>query len=338
MRQLYRKLFLLGCSLPFFASSYSQDLHFSQFSAAPLYRNPALAGLFNGDVRVQTAYRSQWNNIANAYKTTSVNAEYKMPVAGDDYLTVGMQVLHDKSGTIALSTTQLLPAINYHKSISAERNMYLSIGFMGGYVQRSIDRSKMTTTSSREAGVDGDAASLQSQYSYLDGSTGITFSSELNGNPENNLVLGVAYHHFTKPKSSFFNNTKIVVQPKTVFSADLKFALGEQCIANFHNDFVSQGTNRVLLSGALLGYKIGAYSDESNAMLRVGSFYRWGDALVPMVQLDYRSFSFGVSYDVNLSKLTAASYGRGGYELSVTYASFLDQENSSGNADRSPRF
>ena len=32
---------------------YSQDVHFSQFFEAPLWRNPSLAGIFKGDIRVQ---------------------------------------------------------------------------------------------------------------------------------------------------------------------------------------------------------------------------------------------------------------------------------------------
>ena len=76
----------------------AQDIHFSQFFEAPLYRNPALAGLMNADVRVQTIYRSQWNSVANAYKTASLNAEYKIPVVSDDYLTLGAQVFYDRSG------------------------------------------------------------------------------------------------------------------------------------------------------------------------------------------------------------------------------------------------
>src|SRR5215211_3994607 len=112
------RILLLACSLQLTASSFSQDIHFSQFFEAPLYRNPALAGIVNADVRVQTVYRSQWNSIANAYKTTSLNAEYKLPVAGDDYLTIGMQFFHDKAGTTNLTSTHALPAINYHKSLS----------------------------------------------------------------------------------------------------------------------------------------------------------------------------------------------------------------------------
>ena len=32
----------------------AQDPHFSQFFEAPLLRNPSLAGLFEGDIRVQS--------------------------------------------------------------------------------------------------------------------------------------------------------------------------------------------------------------------------------------------------------------------------------------------
>src|SRR5215210_7762258 len=71
----------------------AQDIHFSQFFEAPLLRNPSLAGIFTGDVRVQGVYRDQWNSFTNAYRSGSFNAEYKMPVgSGDDFITAGLQV------------------------------------------------------------------------------------------------------------------------------------------------------------------------------------------------------------------------------------------------------
>jgi Type IX secretion system membrane protein PorP/SprF len=91
----------------------AQDVHFSQFFEAPLWRNPSLAGIFTGDIRVQTVYRDQWNSVTNAYRTGSVNAEVKMPVGkNNDFVTMGMQVLQDRAGTIALTTTHVLPALN----------------------------------------------------------------------------------------------------------------------------------------------------------------------------------------------------------------------------------
>src|SRR3954453_20307541 len=81
--------------------SYAQDIHFSQFFQTPLLRNPSLAGIYTGDIRVQAVFRDQWNSVTDAYKTGSLNGEYKMPVGKqDDYLTVGLQLLYDRAGTI----------------------------------------------------------------------------------------------------------------------------------------------------------------------------------------------------------------------------------------------
>lgn len=317
---------------------FAQDLHFSQFFEAPLYRNPALAGIVSADVRVQTVYRSQWNTIANAYKTTSLNAEYKMPVTGDDFLTIGAQVFHDKAGTTNLTTTHFLPAVNYHKSLSTERNIYLSLGFTGGFVQRRVDRSKMTTNSSYDGQGDGENSLQQTSYTYMDGSAGLSLNAQLNDNPENNLVLGVAYHHFNRPKATFYNTPAAAVLPKIVFNADARFSLGEQFTGTFYNDHLRQGSYRETISGVLVGYKMGAYTDEPDMVLRAGAFYRWGDAIIPVLQVDYRPFSLSMSYDVNVSRLAATSFGQGGAELSLTYAGFLDRENSSANAVRCPNF
>ncbi|RYY59656.1 MAG: type IX secretion system membrane protein PorP/SprF, partial [Chitinophagaceae bacterium] len=107
----------------------AQDLHFSQFFQAPLLRNPALAGIFTGDIRVQALYRDQWNSVTNAYRTTSLSGEYKMPIGkADDFLTLGAQVLYDQAGTVSWKTTHVLPTVNYHKSLSTEVNRYLSVG------------------------------------------------------------------------------------------------------------------------------------------------------------------------------------------------------------------
>ena len=127
---------------------HAQDIHFSQIFETPFLRNPALSGLFSGDVRVQTVYRSQWNSITNAYQTTSANVEYKIPRGPNgDYITLGAQLLYDRAGSADLTSTHVLPALNYHKALSKERSTYLSLGMTAGMVQRRIDRSKITTNS-----------------------------------------------------------------------------------------------------------------------------------------------------------------------------------------------
>jgi type IX secretion system PorP/SprF family membrane protein len=315
----------------------TQDIHFSQFYETPLYRNPALAGIVSGDIRVQSIYRSQWNSIANAYTTGSLNAEYKMPVAGDDFLTTGVEVFYDKAGSTNLTSTHVLPTLNYHKSISSERNMYLSIGFMGGWVERKIDRSKISTNSSYEGMGDGETRLLP-RKTYFDGIAGVSFNTGLNDNPDNNLVLGVAYHHFNKPKNSFFNDETVLVSPKWVYSADVKFGVSDYSAITLHTDYVTQGTYSEAMGGFMYSLKMGGYVDEPDYVVSAGGIIRVGDAVIPVIKLDYKPFSFAFSYDVNTSKLSNTSFGRGGAEMALTYTGFLDRENSTINALKCPRF
>jgi type IX secretion system PorP/SprF family membrane protein len=320
------------------AASHAQDLHFSQFYEAPLFRNPAMAGLTKGDYRVQTVFRSQWNSVANAYRTAAASGEYKMPVGtGDNYMTLGLQFVSDKAGTTSLSTTQVLPAFNYHKSIGGARNTYLSLGFMGGLVQRSIDRSRMTTNSQYEGSGDGES-NLKSGYSYFDGSVGLSLNSGFGADPSNNFIIGVARHHVNRPKQSFYDDASVDVSPRYVFSGALKFGVTENSAITFHADHTRQGTTQETMGGALYSLSVGGDYENPSLVLSAGAFMRLKDALVPTVKVDCRSLSLGLSYDVNTSPLRTSSYGRGGFELSVSYTGFLNRDNSSLNAVHCPRF
>ncbi len=311
----------------------AQDIHFSQFFETPLLRNPALAGIFTGDFRVQMVYRSQWGSVTDGFRTGSLNGEYKLPIGkADDFFTVGGQALFDRAGTAALTQVSLLPAINYHKSLSSEKNRYFSVGFMGGVVNKSLDRSKMITDDPN-----GEPTAV-ANYTYLDGSVGVSYNSNLSQKPDDNFYLGVAYHHFTKPQNSFFRDPSIQLNSKWTASAGFRFGVAEMAYVSILADHSVQENYQETVVGALYGLKIGPETDNPKYTVHGGFFIRWSDALIPVVKLDYKPFSFAFSYDVNISKLKPYSYGRGGYEFSVSYIGFLDRDNSSVNAVRCPRF
>jgi type IX secretion system PorP/SprF family membrane protein len=317
-----RILILLAIHIVWLPAS-AQDIHFSQFFEAPLWRNPSLAGIFNGDIRVQAVYRDQWNSVTNAYKTGSLNAEYKIPVGkGDDFFTTGLQILNDKAGSIGWVTTQLLPVLNYHKSLSTEKNSYLSLGFMGGWVQRRFDISKMTTNSQYDNGGLGENLA-NVQYNYLDGSVGMSYNSNLRDNPANTFFIGAAYHHFNRPNRSFYRNSTIELNPKLVFSGGLKLGVSDNAYLTIQADQTMQGSFSETVAGMMCGLKIGGDPDNPAYTLHAGTFLRWNDALIPVIKLDYNPFSVAVSYDANISKLKPSSYGRGGVELSISYIGFL---------------
>ncbi|MGZ3910129.1 MAG: type IX secretion system membrane protein PorP/SprF, partial [Flavisolibacter sp.] len=60
-KPFYLTLLLGVFTLAMTGTCRGQDIHFSQFFEAPLLRNPSLAGIFTGDIRVQAVYRDQWN-------------------------------------------------------------------------------------------------------------------------------------------------------------------------------------------------------------------------------------------------------------------------------------
>jgi type IX secretion system PorP/SprF family membrane protein len=324
-------------------STQAQDLHFSQFFEAPLLRNPSLAGIFTGDYRIQGVYRDQWNSFTNAYRTGSFNAEYKMPVGNaNDFITTGIQMLYDKAGTVGLTTSQVLPALNYHKSLSDEKTEYLSLGFMGGMVRKSIDLTKMTTNNQYNGSYNPSMATGETfttpNFNTWDASVGMSYNTALGIDGVNMLFIGAAYHHLNKPKNSFYRNAKIELNPKYVFSAGLKLHVDDYSYFTIQADQSNQGTVTETIAGALYSYKLGNYVDEGSCTLHFGAFLRWKDAFIPVVKIDMRAISVALSYDANISQLKTVSQGRGGFELSLSYTGFLDRNNAARDAVMCPRF
>lgn len=326
------KAFIL--SLFLLQSARAQDIHFSQFFEAPLLRNPSLAGIFAGDYRVQAVFHDQWNSFSNAYRTGSLNAEYKMPIGkGNDFLTTGLQVLYDQAGSAALSTTELLPALNYHKSLSNEQTMYLSLGFMGGVVNKTIDLSKVTTNSqyngtAYDPALPNGETLITPNILYWDGSLGMSFNTTFGKDHGNTMFIGAALHHLNRPKNSFYKNPAIELDPKYVFSAGMKWIINDFTYFTLQADHSRQGSSQETIGGALFSYKLGDDPANSAYILHLGGFLRWKDALIPVLKLDMNALSVALSYDVNVSELKTASQGRGGVELSISYIGFLDRENA----------
>jgi type IX secretion system PorP/SprF family membrane protein len=316
------------------SSARAQDIHFSQFYETPLLRNPSLAGIFTGDYRVQTVFRDQWNSFTNAYRTGSASGEYKWPIGkGNDYFTTALEILFDKAGTAALETTELLPAANYHKSLSNDRPMYLSLGFMGGLVEKTLDLSKVTTNSqyngtAYDPALPNGETILSPNVHYFDGSLGISFNTAFGPDNQNTMYAGFAYHHLNRPKNSFYQNPAVELDPKIVFSAGVRSIVNDYSYFTIQVDYSKQGPAQETIGGFLYSYKLGPDPDNYPYTFSIGGLIRWKDAIIPVIKVEMNSFAVGLSYDVNTSQLNTVSDARGGFELSLSYLGFLHRENA----------
>lgn len=319
-----------------FLQTRAQDLTFSQFYEKPLLRNPALAGVFNGDMRISGAFRNQWSSITIPYQTSALSAEVKFPISNwDDWITVGLQATHDVAGDIKLKRTQILPVLNYHKSLSGNTDDYLSVAFMAGPVNSQFDPTKVRMDDQFVDGAYNPNTPTQqlferTGFNYWDASTGITLSSGFSENAR--FYLGLALFHFNKPKVAFYtSNSNVHLDMKYVVNAGVTLPLTDFNRVVLYADYFSQGGNRQFLGGVMYGLDlVQEYEEDARSLsLYFGGFFRWNDAFCPIVKMDMYDWSFGLSYDMNLSRLRTASKLRGGLELTASFKTrFLNRSSS----------
>jgi type IX secretion system PorP/SprF family membrane protein len=338
-----KKALLFIVTIGLFTLCHAQDFTFSQFYEQPLLRNPALAGVFTGDLRVSMAYRDQWASITVPFRTTALGIEHKIPIGQhNDVLTIGSEMSMDPAGDIRLKRTQILPVINFHKSLDDEKDTYLSLAFMGGPVFSQFDPTQLKfgdqfVNGSYSASNASSQILTNTGYSYWDVSTGLCFSTQL-GN-QNRFYMAAGLAHFAKPVIHSLTTTSAdFLSPKFSLNFGLSGMLGERGHFISFADYITQNGSRQILGGALFGMEVRQYEDEEPVIFYAGSFLRWGDAIIPAVKMDFNHMSIGVSYDVNVSKLNTATNWRGGLELTASYRGFLKIRNSTLDRVRCIRF
>jgi len=314
-----------------------QDINYSQFYELPLLRNPALAGIFNGNVRFTAGYRNQWESITTPYRTMALGMEIKFfkGFTKGDFITTGFQLTNDVAGDSKLKRTQFFPVLNYHKLLNEENNTLISVAFMGGPVSESFDPGKLQFD---DQFVNGSYSSSnptaqtfsKTGFTYLDASTGISFSSLINNNAK--FYIGAGLYHFTKPSLSFMVDNDIRLNKKWVFNTGLSAYTSTYNRIVIYADYFMQGGDKLAQGGFLYTHNFDHTGDESRLSVSCGAAYRWKDAMIPVVKINTNKLSVGMSYDVNTSKLKTASSYRGGFELTLSYMGLWSGKNS--NAEK----
>ena len=338
-----KKIFLLLVVSLLVKFARSQDINFSQFYDLPLLRNPSLAGIFSGDIRITSAYRNQWQSVTVPYRTFGLGVEVKKPIGenSDDFFTYGMQLSSDIAGDSKLSRTQAFPVFNYHKSLSGDKNTYLSAGIMGGPVIQRFDPTKLTFDDQYINGAYSPANPTKQTFNttkltYWDGAAGLCFSSVTGQSTR--YYIGVGLFHFTEPKVAFQKQNDIILNKKWVVNAGFAAPINDEDRLIMYLDYFMQGGSRQGQGGLMLNHDFVQYDEDQKISISGGLFYRWNDAFLPVVKLDYYDYSMGMSYDVNSSKLKSASQYRGAFELTLSYKAFNNRYNTSANKVKCPLF
>ena len=339
-------VFITTLTLSFSQRGLAQDIHFSQFYETSILRNPALTGLYNGDYRMGLMYRNQWSSISAAFQTATASAEIKRQIGeSQDYLGIGFIGFYDKTGSINLTTLSGSLAFSYNKMLNEEHSTLLSFGLMGGYLQRFYDPNKMTFGSQYNPGSGGYDPNNPSgeklpnpKVGQMDLGFGINYTSNTGADNKTNYSFGIAGYHLTRPESNFYNDLAGVRQNfRWNVNLGINWLINETWSVQTQNNFMLQGKYNEIILGGLVGRKNDAAETENSIILYAGIMYRVSDALIPIVKLDYNQFTVAMSYDMNVSKLKAASNLRGGFEISMIKTGLLSDPQRGFNKTVCPR-
>lgn len=305
------------------ASVVAQDANFSQFFASPLTLNPALTGKFDGEFRGAINYRNQWPTINNAFITTTASFDIgilKNHIAEIDQFGVGVMAFSDKAGNGVLQNNYLGLSTAFHKGLDENGDNQLGVGFQGTYVNKRLDITNLKffdqLTSQGFTGVTSEIfTNDRISVSYFDLNAGLLYNGTTNG--ENNIYFGASMYHINRPKETF-QGGEYYLLPRLTLQAGGHVPVGETNAFHFSANYSRQAkaTNTVI-GGA---YMVNANGDDLNPTnLYLGSWFRFGDAVIPYVGVEFSGLLIGATYDVNISSLKPASNLRGGAEISLIY-------------------
>lgn len=315
------------------AQAIAQDVHFTQFSAAPLTINPAFTGAFDGTFRAAAIYRDQWRSVTAPFVTlsASVDAPIRVGLTGDDYLAGGLQFYNDKSGDGNLSNLSVLGSVAYHKFLGGTEGAgdrpgkTLSLGFQGGYTSKTIDLSKLYfgdefTNGGFNPGIGQEA--LNNKVNYWTINAGIAWAHAVSNGFS--YTIGLGGNNLNQPRESFERkaNSEVGLGMRYTAQVGAVAKISERLRLLPALLYQTQASASEIVVGNEFSYTLGDPSYGSSPLstgVFLGIYYRNNDAIMGTAGIDYRGFRFGVSYDYNTSSLKEASNGNGGFELSIRY-------------------
>ncbi|GAB4208171.1 MAG: hypothetical protein Fur0023_19510 [Bacteroidia bacterium] len=327
MKSIYH--IIIGLSI--IAEIYAQDIHFSQYTEAPLYLNPALATV-SYDTRAIAYYRSQWASVDKSYTTYGITLEQAINhlKLKANHFGIALNIFYDNAGNGLIKN--LMPYLGANYVMKVADNSKLSMGLQFGTSVRTINSSNFTWDSQFDGfkydpNLPGENTSLTG-IARFDMGAGMNYHyarSERYISAEDGAKfdIGFAAYHLTSPKFSFFNTgDKLYMKYIGYFNGD--FGIKSAGIALVPSiTYIMQGPSKEITSGFMVKYIIkdqSIYTGTKKAMsLSLGAYYRLKDAVIPTILFQFDKWGLGIAYDFNLSDLTPATRTKGGLEVCLRF-------------------
>ncbi|MFH0896255.1 MAG: PorP/SprF family type IX secretion system membrane protein [Bacteroidota bacterium] len=293
----------------------AQDLHLSQYDAAPVILNPSLTGMFDEQkYRGATQFRSQWSPAGCNYTTTTFSYDMYL----NERWGVGGYIINDDASQFFNSFSFVLSGA-YRISEPGQKKLKLYTGLQLGLINKSTKDYKLVFDNQYDNGnFDPDLPSgenfanlhrLLPEVNY-----GIYYEGAYN---EDKLFpyAGFTISHITYPKQSFCGSPDSHLPLKYLLHAGARYLVNEDFTINPKFLFMKQRTATEIMPGINLMYDF--KDKEMTGML--GFNYRIKDAAIFNAGFRYKNVSYLLSYDMTVSYLKEYTHTLGGLEFAVVF-------------------
>lgn len=310
-------LWLLAVGLISFPLS-AQDLHFSQFFNTPYAQNPANIGQFEGDFRMGAVFRQQWRSVTVPYNTFGMGGD-AAGSAGVEGLGLGAWIYNDRAGTTRLNTFHADIGVSWSVAMDAAEQHHLTAGLQLGFTNTSIDYNALRFDAqyngfSYDPSLGTGELFTRDARSRMDLHTGIGW--RYTPEKRRSFSAGLAFFNLTNPDVSLFDAAPSPLDLRTHVHAGAQFPVSDQVDVLPMLQWQGQGKFREFNVGGTARYILLDQWGLTRAV-QGGIFMRAKDAGYLHAGLEHDDWTFGLSYDINLSRLEPASSNRGGFEFTA---------------------
>jgi len=294
------------------------DPHFSQFYAYPLWLNPGMAGVMDGDYRITGVYRNQWSNVMIPFTTAGVSIDGST----GKKINLGASFMSQSAGDAGYKYLTAYATIAYSGiRFGQDENQLVIAGMQFGLLSRRFDLTRFqfgdqwNSVTGYDPGVTTADAIVQTSSSVFDIGAGFSYFDARPGRMAN-LFGGFGAFHLTQPEDPFINvaNNKERLPVRYTFHAGMRLNLSDMTSLTPNILYIQQGNSSEKMIGLFAQQRATEHTD-----LLLGVNYRFKDAISPYLGVSFQNFVLGISYDINTSELGKAVTGTNSMELSFTY-------------------
>jgi type IX secretion system PorP/SprF family membrane protein len=234
------------------------------------------------------------------------------------WIGAGGFILRDVAGSGNLTSTKIYGSLAYHQLIDA--GSLVSAGFNVGWANKQINVSNLKFPDQFDGKffdnkLPTSVVLANNNINYLDIQLGLNYAYF----PNDKIYLNAGYsaHHVNRPRESFFNQTAGIdnrLAVRHIGFLNGSFLMNNQWLINPNIYFTSMAKSFELVGGFNAHYDL---SGDGNYQLIAGLYYRYKDAFIPMIGLQWADLKATFTYDATTSTLKTFNNGRGAFEFSL---------------------